>query len=1138
MHTKQNTESTSNSYQGLRLPDAPADHTGPVIAWNQDVEIMTYLPDKPDKNPMFLEKRVYQGSSGRVYPLPFIDRIATEPKKKLWKAVHLENEYIRLMILPEIGGRIHIGFDKVTGYDFFYRQNVIKPALVGLAGPWISGGVEFNWPQHHRPATFMPVECEIEKSPDGSVTVWCSDHDPMLRMKGMHGVCLHPDRAVIELKVRLFNRTQFTQTFLWWANVATRVHERYQSFFPKDVHFATDHAKRAVTSYPLSNEPYYGVDYPERAKTGVPEDEKPRQFVPDGSYAPNDLGWYANIPVPTSYMVAGTEGDFFGGYDHAVDAGVVHVANHHISPGKKQWTWGNNEFGYAWDRNLTDSDGPYIELMAGVYTDNQPDFSYLAPWETRTFSQYWYPIHKIGVPLIANLDAALSMRRFSEGVEIGISVTKALENASIKLKNGNVELGSWIQDIKISEPAVLTVQLEPELRTEELSVIVTEGDRIVIEYDPGPSEASKPPAIAQEPPAPQQISTVEELYLTGIHLNQYRHATRQPEAYWEEALKRDPGNTRTHNAMGLWHLRRGEFELAAKHFEAAIERLTRLNPNPYDGEPYYNLGVTRRYQLKDKEAYDAFYKATWNAAWRAAAYFALAELDARHKRWEQAQDHVRRSLNADANNINARNLLGAVLEKMGDRRDADAVYEETLAIDPLDIGARWHKGIPLANGQERLDLAFDLLRSGLDIEAANVLRSADLKARDGSVPMILLTLADVEAKIGNRVAIQTHRLGVESPLDYCFPSRLEELLVLQSAISRYPEDGVAHYLLGNLLYDRRRHEEAIAAWEMAAGRMPSFATTWRNLGIAYFNIHRDEKKALEAFDRAWEANPQDGRILYERDQLWKRIGETPERRLEELLRNSPLINLRDDLSAELATLFNQAGRPDDALELMLHRKFQPWEGGEGLTLTQYVRARLLLGRRAFESGDAAAALAQFKSALSVPENLGEAKHLLANQSDIYYWLGVACETRGEHGQAEDWWRRATRQKGDFQQMSVRSISEMSYWSALAQQRLGEHKEAAAFFHRIYDYSCELEATEPDIPYFATSLPAMLLFEDDLHRRNILDAHYLRAQALVGMERAKEAEQLLDKLLKLDRNHAGATDLLQQIRMPSKELTAN
>lgn len=127
----------------------------------------TYEPFPPDRNPMFLEKRVYQGSCGKVYPLPFYDRISDVKTNRQWDAVFLENEFLSLMILPQIGGRIHVGQDKTNGYDFFYRQNVIKPALVGLAGPWISGGVEFNWPQHHRPATFMPVDVAIEEHSDG-----------------------------------------------------------------------------------------------------------------------------------------------------------------------------------------------------------------------------------------------------------------------------------------------------------------------------------------------------------------------------------------------------------------------------------------------------------------------------------------------------------------------------------------------------------------------------------------------------------------------------------------------------------------------------------------------------------------------------------------------------------------------------------------------------------------------------------------------------------------------------------------------------------------------------------------------------------------------------------------------------------
>jgi tetratricopeptide (TPR) repeat protein len=1137
MQSKQDEASNNQPAHCLHLPPSPPELSGLVKAWREDVAIWTYEPEKPDRNPMFLEKRVYQGSSGRVYPLPFIDRIATEPQKKMWKAIHIENEYLRLMILPEIGGRIHVGYDKTTGYDFFYRQNVIKPALVGLAGPWISGGVEFNWPQHHRPATFMPVETQIEEGPDGSITVWCSDHDPMLRMKGMHGVCLHPGRAVLDLKVRLYNRTQFTQTFLWWANVATRVHEQYQSFFPIDVGFVADHAKRAITSFPLSSGSYYGVNYLERAQDGVPADEKPRMFVPDGSYPANDLSWYANIPVPTSYMVTGTEQDFFGGYDHRADAGVVHVASHHISPGKKQWTWGNHEFGYAWDRSLTEHDGPYIELMAGVYTDNQPDFSFLAPWETKTFTQKWYPIHRIGAPQMANADAALSLQIKDGFARIGVSVTQSFEAAKVRLACGETEIESWTRDITVEDPLVVTAKLPVDTPDQTVSVIVEAAQRTLIEYIPASMTPATRPETAKEPLPPEQIASIEELYLTGLHLSQYHHATRRPEIYWQEALRRDAGDSRAHNALGLWRLRRGELQRAADHFEAAIARLTSLNPNPYDGEPFYNLGVARRFQQKDKDAYKAFYKATWNAAWRGPAYFALAEIDAKRKDWENALDHVQRSLKAEADNLNARNLLCFILEKLNRPEAAESIHCETVSLDPLDIGTRWRQGIAPANGQESLDLAFDLMRAGMDEAASDVLGSARAELHDGSTPIILFALAAVQRRLGSLDADATLSSALKAPLDYCFPSRLEEMLLLESTLAVHPENGAIYYLLGNLLYNAGRHEDAIAAWESASLQLPDLATVWRNLAIAYFNVLGQKDAALQAFDRAFQANPSDGRVLYERDRLWKRVGKPPQCRYAELLRYSALISQRDDLSVELATLLNQMGQPSQALDLLLNRKFQPWEGGEGLVLGQYIRARLLLGRRALENGDASIALDEFNAALDVPENLGEAKHLLANQTDIYYWLGVACSKLGKNEDAKAWWERATAHKGDFQQMSVRSISDMTYWNAISHQRLGKQAETEAILRSIYEYSIQLEQTEPKIDYFATSLPAMLLLNEDLVQRNGIEAKFLRAQALAGLDQTAEAETLLRGILDIDMNHTGAADLLDQIQTLKEQITA-
>ncbi len=1091
---------------------------------------------------MFIENRVYQGSSGKVYPLPFIDRIAEQRQPVAWDAVYLENAYLSVMILPQIGGRIHAGTDKTNGYDFFYRQDVIKPALVGLAGPWASGGVEFNWPQHHRPATFMPVDVEIEHHADGSITVWCGDHDPMARMKGMHGVCLHPDRAYIELKARIYNRTQTAQTFLWWANVATRVHEAYQSFFPPDVTCVADHARRSMSTYPLCDDRYYGVDYGSRAKHGVPAEEVPAQFIPPHcggdapvQYAPNDLSFYANIPVPTSYMCVGSQGDFFGGYDHRAQAGLVHIASHHISPGKKQWTWGNHEFGYAWDRSLTDPDAtgeyaPYIEIMAGVYTDNQPDFSHLMPGETKTWSQYWYPIQKIGPAQNANLQAAVSLRVAGGKVHAGVSVSSAIPGAMITLLSGSGTLATITRGLAPGEPWVEEIPLPKGTRETDLRIHVTTADgEPVIAYQPKtPLKADLP--AATEPPLPGEITSNDELYITGLHLQQYRHATRDPMIYWRECLRRDPGDARCNNAAGLWHLHRGEFHLAETHFRKAIERLTLRNANPRDGEPFYNLGLTLRHLDRETEAYAAFYKAAWNQAWQSAAYMAVAELDCKNRDWPAALRHLDASLRMNADHLLARNLRAVVLRQLGRDGDAELQLAANRALDPLDWCTRFLAGEPTAcDTQTRLDVALDFARAGLYEPAIEILRAANPEAGSGTAPLVQYYLAWLNGDLGENAAARSHcRAAAKAASDYCFPARLEEIAILERAMRLNPKDARAPFYLGNLFYDRRRHREAIALWEKAARLDPTFSIVWRNLGIGYFNISGAPARARAAYNKALKANPADARLLYESDQLRKRMGEKPARRLKELEKHADLVAQRDDLSIELCALLNQTGRHADALALISARKFQPWEGGEGKALGQHVRTHVALGRIALEHDDAATARGHFAQALASPQNLSEAKHLFASRTDVHYWLGVALDRLGDKADAKRHWKLAAEYRGDFQDMSVVTFSEMTYYSALSLMRLRRSAAATKLLRDLLAYARRFARQRAKIDYFATSLPTMLLFNEDIQRVQETNALFLEAQALLGLGRKARGRKQLLAVLTRDPSHAAAEDLLQSV----------
>ena len=1089
-----------------------AGKSGSVRCWEERVILPTYPVQDADPNPMFLEKRVYQGSSGKVYPNPFTDRVALEKQDQSYWAIFLENEFVQLMILPEIGGRIHAGLDKTNQYDFFYRQNVIKPALVGLLGPWISGGVEFNWPQHHRPSTYMPVHAATEKHEDGSCTVWLSEHDPMLRMKGMVGICLHPGRSLVEAKVRLYNRTPLTQTFLWWANVAVRVHDQYQAFFPPDVTFVADHAKRAISSFPIARNHYYGVDY----RPGT------------------DISWYKNIPVPTSYMVTESKYDFFGGYDHGRQAGIVHTSNHYVAPGKKLWTWGNAEFGYAWDRNLTDKDGPYVELMAGAYTDNQPDFSWLEPYETKTFRQYWYPIQKIGPAKNANTEAAVNLECAGKSARVGVCVTMRRKVRIVLSCNGDIVLDQE-ENLAPEKPFVATVKTEEALPEKHILLVCDADGNELIRYQPERPMERELPKPATEPPAPEAITSVEELYLTGLHLEQYRHATRSPEAYWQEGLQREPEDARLNDAMGLSYLRKGEFAKAADHFTRAVRRLTFLNPNPHDGAPYYHLGIARLFQGKAPEAYAAFYKATWNYAWQCAGYYALAATSAQRKDWVIALEQVETSLRTNTENLKARALRAGLLRRLGRTAEAHAVIQESLALDPLDFRMQAEQFL-LTRSEEDfvvlvkalegdvqtlLDVAFDLAWSGAQEDAA-LLLEACAKAERWDHPMLWFTLAWLAATPAQQAkAAEFIAKGEAAPPRYCFPARLEEMIVLESVIARDPSSAKAHAYLGNLYYDKRRYDDAIRCWRRSVELDGSYSVPWRNLGIAEFNVLHNAPAAEQMYAQAFAANGHDARLLYEWDQLKKRAGlASAEERLRALDAHAELVAQRDDLTVERVTLLNQLGRWDEALATLSARRFSPWEGGEGLTSAQYVYAHRALGLDALEAGNPAVALEHFEAAKVYPHNLGEGKHLLTPERDLDYFSGVAAEQFGDAERASLYWTAAA--------APLPEICAHTYFQALALRALGKEEESCAALDALEELA-EAKAQEtPKIDYFATSLPNLLIFDDDLKKRSRIEALVLAGLASHGKGATGSATKLMKQALAEDPNHLLAITALRWI----------
>ena len=1052
-----------------------------VKAWYEKVIIPTYGIGKPEKNPMFLEKRVYQGSSGVVYPHPVIEKILDEKVDKKWDAVFLENQYLKIMILPELGGRIQMAYDKTKQRHFVYYNQVIKPALVGLTGPWISGGIEFNWPQHHRPSTFEPIDHCIEENADGSVTVWCSEVERMFRTRGMAGFTLYPDKAYMEIKAKLYNRTNHPQTFLWWANPAVKVNDDYQSVFPPDVNAVFDHGKRDVSEFPIAKGTYYKVDY----SPGT------------------DISRYKNIPVPTSYMAVNSKYNFVGGYENNTKGGLLHVANHHISPGKKQWTWGHSDFGQAWDRNLTDEDGPYIELMCGVFTDNQPDFSWIMPGEEKTFSQYFMPYRDLGVVKNATKEALVNLE-FKEGKAILKAYTTAsYPAAKVILKSGSKIILDETFDFHPATSYEKKVELPVgiDLKSIEISIQTSSGKKLV-SWQPEP-ELQKPiPEAAKAAKLPEEIDSNEQLYLTGLHLEQYRHATYDPRDYYLEALKRDPKDSRCNNAMGLWLLRRGKFTEAESYFRKAIHTITERNPNPINGEPFYNLGLALRFQQKDSEAYDDFYKSVWNDAFMASGYFQLAQLESVRQNWEAALELIDRSLVKNWDNHKARHLKVSILRKSGLAAETEQLIEESLKLDRFNYGVLFEKCLfkpnrfskPIRFGKLEnpnlhtfIEFAWDYAFAGFYDEAIELISIGIDNQKDQPVyPMALYYKAWFEAQKGDlSSSCETLKEAAAASPDYCFPNQTEAVMVLEWAKLQNPADAKAPYYLGNFWYNARQYDEAVENWERSAKLNGQFPTVHRNLALAYFNKQNDSSKALTELEKAFALDTTDARILMELDQLYKRLNYKPEARLKNLEKYPELVSFRDDLYLEYATLLNLLGNFEKACEMLLTRKFHPWEGGEGKVTGQYVFSLTEMAKKAIAAKAYEKAVDLLNRGQHYPENLGEGKLYGAQENALYYWLGCACHGLGLHDKADECWKHASH--GLKKPASAIFYNDQQpdtiYYQGLALIKLGKTKEARARFEKLISFGKLHLNDEFKLDYFAVSLPDLQIWDDDLTKRN-------------------------------------------------------
>lgn len=1037
--------------------------------------IPTYEEPALEELPMFAENRVHQRSTGNPYPNKIVLKVNRKEKvDKKYTLITLENEYLQIQILPELGGKIFAAKDKINGYDFFYKQHVIKPALIGALGSWTSGGLEFNWPYHHRASAFMPVDYEIEKLPNGGAIVWISEHEPTDRMKGMVGIVLNPRESIFETRVKLSNITPMRHSFLWWENAAVPSNKNYEIFFPHDVSHVYFHYKKSVTTYPVASDAagvFNGIRFD---KKGV------------------DISQHKNTVQPTSFFSAASNYDFFGGYDAGQKRGVVHVGDHHISPGKKMFTWAYNQLSESWENALTDTDGAYCELMAGSYSDNQPDFSWLEPLETKSFSQYWFPIGELGVPDFANTAGAIYCKD-----AIKLQLNKA-NDVKVTIKDKEQVLFSGNLSMKPRKEITLPTDITMKLG---YSIEVTTNDGTMLmafqvkEYD-----QFNVPHIRKDRPNVKDAVSPYQLYLEGLHVDQYRDPATNGVPYYEEAIRRNPDFAPALIALGEHKLRTAFYQEALEYLLQAQKIQNQFNQRPEDGKLYYLLGQTYLAVNDFTAAYDNLQKAAWNNAWISPAMTYIAMLDIRNNEYDKALQHLNTAISHNGDNAVANALMVYVPYLQGRKNVAGARLQSVEASDKLNHLARYFgvlagyisqsdflKKITTDKNQVCLDLTETLLTAGLKKEVISLLEI--LQRQEPLCVSLSVILADLKGTAPDHSATE----GI------AFPSRQIEIAALSGWAAR--GNAKAKLQLACALYAKGHFKEAAALWKDIADIDYRAA---RNLAVAYYTHLNRRDEALPLLKKALALHPNDEQVIFETVYVMGKTGVAPSERIDFLNSHKPVIT-REDILLEWARAYNMSGQEDKAIALLTGRPFVPSEGGEHAVAEQYMMAYLLKGQRLMKQNKMQEAASSFKSAQTLPQSLGAGLWNIVKLVPYKYYEAICLKSLGQTDKANENFKFITDIEIDY--FSNMNQPDLAYYQALSYREMGlPLKGDMLVNYKLQEWKEGLEVS--DAGYFSTTPFFISFIEDGRQQRNAYYG-YLISLAYHYIGNAKMQQKYID-----------------------------
>jgi len=954
-----------------------------VQAWEGTLTIPTYGWAE-DINPKFwaLEDRIKLSTTVKgaiVYPYTMQDHLYRTKEDRTYKALFLENEYLKVTCLPELGGRLHSVFDKTQGKETFHLNNVIKPSMIAMRGAFISGGVEWNaGPQVHTVTILSPVDALVGTNPDGSAYLEVSNLEQTLRTRWTVRVTLHPGKAYLDEQIRIANPVDAVNPYYFWNCTAFPCHEGTRFIYPMTL--GTDH---------------YGV-----------------QFFSWPIHEGKDLSWLKNYQTWASIFSVDCVFDFFGGYDVSADRGVVQVANHYELSGKKAWPWGQWDFGLVSQKNLTDDDGPYIEIQSGPLP-TQSDYGMLVPRQEVAWREWWYPVHGLGDGFeFATRDLAVQTVRDGDRLELRILATGEFPKASCVLSQQGRELASRQLDLSPKGPRA--VVLSPYSQGPVDVVIRTRRGAVLAQFTtPLPIPKTSPPVRAAWADKPDAGLTVEEKHLRAQKLDLAMNRKKAREGY-EAALAVDPGYGPSLRALAI-------LDTEAARYDDAIARLRKtVERDPGDGLAWYFLGVNHLRTRAPKEALGCARQASLCLEARALAFDLAGRAHAALGQKQEAVEAFRKAVSRNPNDAIARDHLLVALYAAGETGTAFKQAQQALQRCPTDLVPR---AVLALQGPRQMN--------AFTTEARAFVGEVDFQMLETSLLFAQLGLVREAAKLVSAVCVDAVTQEQRSPLpmyylawfakgtseagtwlqraektrrDCVFPSRPEELEVLEHAIAANPQDAQARLLIGNLYAHLGRTAEAAAHWRKAVQLDPSLSVAWRNLGLYAWAEENDLPKAGEFYRKAIEARPKDQTLYRDLAEILLSQG----RRAEaiKLLESTPPDKLRRaDVIILLAQSYLDEKRYDEAIDLLESTPyFVNWEG-QTITWDLYHKAHMARGRIRFDGQDFAGALADFEAALTYPENIGVGRSNKPQEAAAQYWKGKALQSLGRVEQARSAWRQ-------------------------------------------------------------------------------------------------------------------------------------